>query len=292
VPELPDVETLARTLRAHLVGRRIRATRILTPATVRSPSSTQFVRQLRGRRVTAVDRRGKYLLIRLNGGLVLLAHLRMTGDMEVVRAGEPVDRHTRVIFGLDGHRGGGAGTPGGEEIRFTDQRRFGHMDLLPAAALEDFGPLLRMGAEPLGRGFSLAAFRALLARRRGALKPFLLRQDVVAGIGNLYADEILFQARLHPGRRVELLRPAEVRRLHDAIRQVLRRATAGLSRAGRPVGELLDAREVGGACPRCGRPLRVSRLGGRATYFCPSCQRPARGRAEGRAGSRGRRGEG
>ncbi len=148
MPELPDVETLARTLRAHLVGRRIRTTRILSPGTVRSPSSTRFVRQLRGRRVTAVDRRGKYLLIRLDGGLVLLAHLRMTGDMEVVRAGEPLDRHTRVFFGLDGHRGSGAGTPGREEVRFTDQRRFGHMDLLPAAALEDFGPL----AYPWRRG--------------------------------------------------------------------------------------------------------------------------------------------
>lgn len=264
MPELPDVETLARLLRRRLVGRRIRSARVLTPWTVRSPSPARFVRQLRGRRVTAVHRRGKYVLIRLEGGLVLLVHLRMTGDMEVVRARAPVHPHTRIIFNLDGR---------GEEVRFTDQRRFGHMDLLPASALEGFGPLLRMGAEPLARTFTLEEFRRLLKRRRGVLKPFLLRQDVVAGIGNLYADEILFQARLHPGRRVESLRPAEVRRLHEAIRQVLRRATAGLSRYGGPVGDLLDAREVGGACPRCGRPLQVSRLGGRATYFCPFCQR-------------------
>jgi len=272
VPELPDVETLARLLRRRVVGRRIRSARILTPGTVRSPSPLLFARRLRGRRVTAVHRRGKYLLISLEGGLVLAVHLRMTGDLEIVPARIPLDRHVRVRFLLDG-RGGR-----GEELRFTDQRRFGHMDLLSAAAGEDFAALARMGAEPLERAFTLEVFRALLRRRRGALKPLLLRQDVVAGIGNLYADEILYQARLHPGRRVESLRPAEVRRLHEAIRGVLRRATAGLSRYGRPVGDLLDAREVGGVCPRCGRPLQVSRLGGRATYFCPFCQRPGRDR--------------
>ncbi len=228
----------------------------------------------------AVDRRGKYLLIRLNGGLVLLVHLRMTGDLELAGARDPAGRHARVVFALDGRAGDGGGR-GGEELRFTDQRRFGHMDLLPAAAVEEFTPLARMGAEPLERAFTLEAFRVLLRRRLGALKPLLLRQDVVAGIGNLYADEILYQARLHPGRRVESLRPAEVRSLHEAIRQVLRRATAGLSRYGRPVGDLLDARERGGLCPRCGRPLEISRLGGRATYFCPFCQRPGREPAPG-----------
>jgi len=283
VPELPDVETLVRTLRRRLVGGRIHSTRILTPGTVRSPSAAQFIRQLRRRRVNAVDRRGKYLLIQLDGGLLLLVHLRMTGDMEVVTPRAPVHRHTRLILRFD--RGGASGG-GGQELRFTDQRRFGHVDLLPAAAVEQFTPLVRMGIDPLSRGFSLEAFRLLLQGRRGALKPLLLRQDVVAGIGNLYADEILYQARLHPGRRVESLRPAEVRRLHEAIREVLRRATASLSRYGRPVGELLDARDVGGRCPRCGRPLQVSRLGGRATYFCPSCQRPPRDLAEGGAPTR------
>ncbi|HEV8340460.1 MAG TPA: bifunctional DNA-formamidopyrimidine glycosylase/DNA-(apurinic or apyrimidinic site) lyase [bacterium] len=282
MPELPDVETLARTLRRRLVGRRIRSARILTPGTVRSPSPAWFLRRLRGRRVAGVDRRGKYLLIRLDAGLVLLVHLRMTGDMEVVPAHAPMGRHTRVIFRLDDAEGPEGG---GDEVRFTDQRRFGHIDLLPAGAVGSIAPLVRMGAEPLGRGFSLEAFRRILGDRRGTLKPLLLRQDVVAGIGNLYADEILFQARLHPGRRVESLRPAEVRRLHEAIRQVLRRATTALSRHGRPVGELLEAREAGGSCPRCGRPLSVSRLGGRATYFCPFCQRPDRPRG-GREGHR------
>lgn len=272
MPELPDVETLARSLRRTLVGRRIRRARVLSAGTVRSPSPDRFVRRVRGRRVAAVGRRGKYLLITLEGGLMLLVHLRMTGDLEIVPAREPPDRHTRVIFTLDG-RG-----QAGRDLRFVDQRRFGHMDLLPAVALEDFSPLARMGIEPLARAFTPAAFRDLLAGRRGTLKPFLLRQDVVAGIGNLYADEILFQARLHPGRRVESLRPAEVRRLHEAIRQVLRRATAGLSRSGRPVGDLLPAREPGGVCPRCGRPLALIRLGGRATYFCSFCQRPGRDR--------------
>ncbi len=236
--------------------------RILTPATIHSPRPDRFARALRGRTVQEVDRRGKYLLLRLDRGLVLVIHLRMTGDLVITSRRRPLHPHTRVVLGLDG-----------PDLRFEDQRRFGHMDLLPASGVGHFPPLQRIGAEPLDGSFTASRFRAILKRRRGALKPLLLRQEVVAGIGNLYADEILFQARLHPGRRVESLGPAEVRRLYLATRQVLRRAVRGLARPGEPVGALLAVREEGGACPRCGRHLTATRMGGRATYFCPACQR-------------------
>ncbi len=262
MPELPEVESLARYLRRRVVGRRIRRVRILTPSTIRSPAPHRFVRSLRGRTVRAVERRGKYLLLRMDGSLVLAVHLRMTGDFVVAPRGSPLDSHTRVVFVLDG-----------SDLRFDDPRRFGHMDLLPVTALPHFEPLARLGPEPLARVFTAERFRALLKGRRGALKPLLLRQEVLAGIGNLYADEILFQARLHPGRRVESLRPQEVRRLYLATRRALQRAVRGLARAGEPVGALLAVREEGGLCPRCGRPLTVTRLGGRATYFCPFDQR-------------------
>lgn len=262
MPELPDVETLARALRRSTTGRRIHGVRILSPGTIRSPSPRTFGRLLRGRRIVRVGRRGKYLLIDLDGALTLIVHLRMTGDLALAPAGAPLHPHTRVLFALDG-----------EELRFTDQRRFGHMDLLPAARVHRLSGLRRLGAEPLDRGFTVNRFRALLRGRRGMLKALLLRQDLVAGIGNLYADEILFRARLRPARAVESLRPPEVTRLHAAIRGVLRKATDGLARSGSPAAPFLDARERGGACPRCGRPLVAARIAGRGTYYCRACQR-------------------
>ncbi len=261
MPELPDVETVRRMLQRMVGGRRIGRVTVLSPSTIRSPAPRLFARRLRGRRIEAVHRRGKYLLIGLEGAVTLVVHLRMTGDFEVAPRTAKRDPHTRVVFSLNG-----------KELRFIDQRRFGHMDLLPTAELHKSG-LARLGAEPLDRGFTLAQFRRMLRGRRGTLKALLLRQDVIAGIGNLYADEILFRARLHPARHIDSLRLREVTRLHEAVRSVLRRATTALSRYGKPVGALLAARTRGGACPRCGRPLMVQPIAGRTTYFCTSCQR-------------------
>jgi len=262
MPELPDVEALARRLRRAVGGRRISHVRILSASTVRSPAPGLFTRRLRGRRIGRIRRRGKYLLIDLDGALTLVVHLRMTGDFALAPRPSPLPPHTRVIFGVDG-----------DDLRFIDQRRFGHMDLLPTRALKKFQGLRNLGEEPLGPGFTRAKLRALLRGRRGALKGLLLRQDLIAGIGNLYADEILFRARLLPTRTAGSLRPAELRRLHETVRTVLRRATAALSRNGRGVGRLLDNRERGGVCPRCGRELSAARVAGRTTFFCRFCQR-------------------
>jgi formamidopyrimidine-DNA glycosylase len=239
--------------------------RVLTPATIRSPSPTAFARRLRGRRVTAVDRRGKYLLIRLSDNLVLVAHLRMTGDFEVAARREELHPSTRVIFAVGRH-----------EVRFVDPRRLGHMDLVPRADLERFPGLRTLGIEPLSKEFTAGRLRRLLSGRRGGIKSALLRQDLVAGIGNIYADEILWQTRLHPGRSVASLSAQELRRLHRHIRGVLSRATRSLSRYGEPVGDLLEARERGGHCPRCGRELTVETIAGRTTYYCSHCQRTLR----------------
>jgi len=263
MPELPDVEAVVRTLRRRIVGRRIGEVTVLSRSTIRSPAPTAFRRRLRGRRVRAIGRRGKYLLIHLDRGLMMVAHLRMTGNFVVARWGEHRPPNTRVAFAFDG-----------TELRFVDQRRFGHIDLIemerPGAVAERLG---RLGAEPLDPAFTLLRVRQILQGRRGALKPLLLRQDLIAGIGNIYADEILFQARLRPTRSAASLRPAEWTRLHRTIRTVLRKAVDGLARYGRPVGVLMRARIRGGRCPRCGRPLRVVRVGGRTTYYCASDQR-------------------
>jgi len=262
LPELPDVETVARTLRREAVGRRIRRVRVLSPSTVRSPAPARFASRLHGKRIEQVGRRGKYLLFDLEGGQTLIVHLRMTGGFASASRTDPIHPHTRVVFAFNG-----------EELRFVDQRRFGHMDLVSARDVPTFPGLGRLGVEPLEDAFTLRKFRTLLHGRRGTVKGFLLRQDVIAGIGNIYADEILFQARLLPWRPVESLRSAEAAHLHRAIRTVLRRATARLSRYGMPAGELLKVRRDGGVCPRCGRALRTATVAGRTSYYCPACQR-------------------
>jgi formamidopyrimidine-DNA glycosylase len=263
MPELPDVETLARRIHRRVRGTRIRAVRLLTPSTVRHPDSAAFQRRLRGRRIMAVSRRGKYLLFALSGDLTVAVHLRMTGDFELTRPDAPLSPHTRVIFKAEGI-----------DLRFTDLRRFGHMDLLTPAQRAQFPGLRTLGIEPLDAAFTSARFRELIGRRRLGVKALLLRQDLIAGIGNLYADEILWQARLHPSRTTDTLTPREVARLHRMIRVVLGRAVRHLSRYGRPVGAFLDVRERNGHCPRGHGPLLVARIAGRTTYFCPRCQRP------------------
>lgn len=262
MPELPDVETVARMLRQQAVGGRILRVRVLNPSTIRSPSPSRFVHRLRGRKIDRVLRRGKYLLIDLEGALTLIVHLRMTGSFAVARGTDPIPLHTRVIFSFEDH-----------ELRFVDQRRFAHMDLLPRLKVPTFPALRRLGVEPLDDSFTLARFRSLLEGRRGTVKRLLLRQDLIAGIGNIYADEILFQARLRPMRPCASLSPAELGGLHRKIRSVLQLATARLSRYGKPVGALLGVRKTGGACPRCGRQLRSAKVAGRTSFYCSACQR-------------------
>ena len=261
MPELPDVETVARLLRGSAGGRRVTRVDVLDRSVVRSPAPRLFARRLRGRRIRTIGRRGKYLLAYLSGGLIMVGHLRMTGDFVVVPRRTPRRPHTRLVLGI-----------GGDDIRFVDQRRFGHVDLIPESAVETFPGLRALGVEPLTPAFSLNRFRAMIGRRRGTLKALLLRQDLIAGIGNIYADEILFQARLHPARQVQTLRPAQVEKLYRSIRKVLRRAIAALSHRGRAVGDLIAVREPGGVCPGCGGPLRNATIAGRTTYFCPRCQ--------------------
>jgi formamidopyrimidine-DNA glycosylase len=211
--------------------------------------------------VRGVARRGKYLLIRLSHALTLVVHLRMTGDFELVPHTAPVHPHTRVVLQF-----------GRRDLRFIDQRRFGHMDLVPSGAEREL--VGHLGVEPLGASFTVKRWESLLEGRRGSIKSVLLRQDLIAGIGNIYADEILWEARVHPAKPVHRLRPKDVTRLARIIRRVLGRAVASLSRYGRPVGRLLEARgEPDAPCPRCGRPITAARIAGRTTYFCPACQR-------------------
>ncbi|HHS96288.1 MAG TPA: bifunctional DNA-formamidopyrimidine glycosylase/DNA-(apurinic or apyrimidinic site) lyase [Chloroflexi bacterium] len=270
MPELPEVETVVRGLKG-LVGRRITDVEVRWERTVAAPDVAAFGQRLRGRRVEEVGRRGKWVVIRLDGGLFLLIHLRMSGRL-VVGGGTPADdRHLRVAFALDD----------GSRLFFYDPRKFGRMVLV-----EDPGEVLGgLGPEPLDEGFTVERLRERLARRRGRLKPLLLDQRFVAGLGNIYADEVLWRARLHPLRRADRLTEGEVARLHAAIRAVLREAIAGRGTTledgryvgvdGRPGGfapRLAVYHREGQPCLRCGTPIRRIRVNGRGTHFCPRCQ--------------------
>jgi formamidopyrimidine-DNA glycosylase len=186
----------------------------------------------------------------------------MTGDLVVAAPDAPLPPHTRVVFSL-----------GRAELRFTDLRRFGHMDLLKGAQRAHFPGLQSLGIEPLSPAFTLSRFNVLTGKRRLGIKTLLLRQDLIAGIGNLYADEILWQAQLHPARTTDTLTAHQTALLWRTIRRVLVRAVRERSRYGGAVGTFLEARAPGGRCPRGHGVLQVIRAAGRTTYLCPRCQR-------------------
>jgi formamidopyrimidine-DNA glycosylase len=281
MPELPEVETVARDLRPRLAGAEIVGARVTWPRTLRTHDPEAFPAAIAGLTVETVGRRGKQLVIGLSGGYALTIHLKMTGQLFVVPASAPPDPYVRLVLEL----------AGGKELRFRDIRKFGRVGLYVRDAAS--GELLlepggagvfgATGPEPLDEAFTLRAFRRRLRVRRGRLKPLLLDQSFLAGVGNIYADEALWAARLHPLRSAASLRPDDERRLYDAIRSVLAEAVerrgSSIDDYTAPDGDgamqerLKVYQRAGEACPRCGRPVRRLILGARSTHFCSWCQR-------------------
>jgi formamidopyrimidine-DNA glycosylase len=289
VPELPEVETVARDLRGLIVGATITGAAGDWPRAIAShPTVEAFAADVAGRRVEAVGRRAKLVVVELSGDAALTIHLKMTGQLFVVPAPTPGDRHVHVALALDD----------GRELRFRDIRKFGRIGLWPrdpatGAVLDGLGGtdlFAAMGPEPLDDAFTLRAFRARLRGRRQRLKPLLLDQGFVAGVGNIYADETLWRSRLHPLRSAASLRRPDEARLYRDLRAILAEA---VERRGSSIddytapdgdGSMQERLEVyqrtGEPCPRCGRRIRRIVLGARATHFCSWCQRlPAADRA-------------
>lgn len=274
MPELPEVETVVNDLRAAgLEGRTIRAVRVCWPRTVAALTPAAFCRRMRGTRITALRRRGKFIVCELSSGVRLLTHLRMTGQLDVVPARTPHDVHERIIMTLDN----------GHELRFHDPRKFGRMLLTPPAP----DPLDALGPEPLDTTLTPAIFAERLRASRRMLKPLLLDQTFIAGIGNIYADEALWRAKLHPRRISSTLSREEARRLLKAIRIVLRRGIRNLGtslgdghanfrsatrRKGRNQELLRVYQQTGRPCARCGTPVTRMVVGQRGTHLCPRCQ--------------------
>ncbi len=255
-------------------GPGIAGARVAWARTLRDEDPAGFIAGVTGRRIEGVGRRGKNVLIDLDGGAFLTVHLKMTGQLFVVPAGVPVDPYERAALVLDD----------GREIRFRDVRKFGRIGLYAA----DDDPFDDLGPEPLDPRFTLRAWRARLRGRRARLKPLLVDQSFVVGIGNIYADEALWRSRLHPLRSAASLRPGDERALYRNVLEILGEA---VERRGSSIddytapdgdGEMQERLDVyqrtGQPCPRCGRPIRRIVIGIRATHFCSFCQRlPARG---------------
>jgi len=272
VPELPEVETIRRQLLPLLAGRTVVRAWLLPEAPrlpAHPPDAAAFVSLLEGRRLLSVERRGKYLLFPLNDGNVWVVHLRMTGALVHSAAGATEDRFVRARFHLDD----------GSLLLYRDVRKLGRMWVVgdPQQVVGKLGP------EPLCEGLTAEALRSALTRRRAPVKALLLDQRLVAGLGNIYADEALHEAGLSPLRPGGSLSPAEVERLRQAIVRVLEGATGhgGTSffayvdargQRGRHQLHVRVYRRQGQPCPRCGTAVARTRVGGRSTHYCPACQ--------------------
>lgn len=298
MPELPEVETIARDLSGHLAGRRIEAVEVLAEKTV-WPAPAVFKAGLVGRKIAKVGRRGKLIIISLSPARAgapdyLLIHLKMTGQLiysdrrtriagghsltkaatgDAAVGGTLPNRHTRAVLTLSG----------GGRLFFNDLRRFGYLKLTSGSELEKI--LARSyGPEPLTPEFSLAAFAAVLKGKTTKIKALLLDQTMIAGLGNIYVDESLYAARLKPQRSAGSLRPAEVKALWQAINRIIRQAVKyrgttfsdyrdSSGRAGNFSRFLKVYGRAGENCPRCGRPIQKVKVAGRGTHYCPHCQK-------------------
>jgi formamidopyrimidine-DNA glycosylase len=305
MPELPEVEYTARQLRETIVGATIVGAQVFWERTIGHPDLPAFLAGIRDRRIMGVRRRGKLLILDLSGEALLTIHRRMTGNLLLVSPGWEIDTSLRerdlVAWNTRGpalYAGGTVDTAiepallrygracfnlaDGRRLLYTDPRKFGRIALWPLAC--EARALKGYGIEPLEDEFTVEELARMLAGHTGAIKPLLLNQTIIAGIGNIYADEALFHAAIHPLRPASSLSPEEVRRLHDSIISVLSMAIehGGTSfnefrdlwgEAGEHYDHVLVYQRDGKPCPRCGTPIERIVVAQRGTHYCPNCQR-------------------
>lgn len=270
MPELPEVETYVRELRPQLAGKRVVQGYVTWPRIIAQPDVNLFLDMIRGRRFDSFDRRGKYILLGLDSYESLIIHLRMTGEVRVHPSAISPDKHTHLILDLED----------GERLHYRDPRKFGRVWLVddPASVVGKLGP------EPFSADFTPAGFAERLAGRAASIKALLLDQTILAGVGNIYADEALFLAKIDPRRAGRALSPAEIDALHGAVCAVLQAGINGrgssLQNYAPPAGEKGSFQEqhqvfrrTDQPCYHCGAPIRRVVLAQRSTHFCPICQR-------------------
>lgn len=289
MPELPEVETIARGLKKRVLNRTFLNFWTDNPKTIKRPKSLSLFKKLiEGRKIIKIGRKGKNILIYLSGGKILLIHQKMTGHLLVGKwmmvggkwqptqkgpLADPVNRFIHLIFWLDS----------GEMLALSDLRKFAKVELWEEKEFKNDEELRKIGPEPLDKSFTLTEFRRALGRARGKIKQVLMDQRVVAGIGNIYSDEILWRARIHPLRDVSKLSGAETRSIFQAMRGVLTRAIelggTSISDFRKVTGEKgffakerMVYRLEGDPCKKCHAEIKRIKVGGRSAHFCPSCQ--------------------
>lgn len=272
MPELPEVETVKRSLQLRIIGQTIVGLDVNYDKTLAgNPAEIQSA--IRGQTISGLSRRGKYLMIHLDGGQTLVVHLRMTGRLVYCLPERQMEKHTHLVFILGN----------GMELRFTDPRKFGRVWLIPTNDYHGIPGLAKLGEEPLDEALTLGIFREKFQGRKRILKAMLLDQTVLAGIGNIYADEILFAAGLRPDRTAASLTDDELERLYHSTKKILH---LGVTNRGTSIRDYVDGDgrsgnfqtmlqvygHQGEACPRCGAVIIRQTLAGRSTHFCQSCQ--------------------
>ncbi len=270
MPELPEVETVKNELLPYVVGRHITGVSLIWEGIVRQPSAGEFCSRIIGQEIIGIARRGKYLIVSLSDGDLLIIHLKMTGSLLIGQGSSELPKYTRAIIRLDKDT----------NIFFRDPRKFGLMRLVK----DENSIINKLGPEPLEADFTPQVLAQRLAKRMASIKALLCDQGFIAGIGNMYADEALFAAKIHPLRSGESLSQEEVERLHSAIQRILWSAIgnkgASVDTYFRPDGtkgtahfEFKVAHGLGGkTCPNCGTPIERIVVRNRGTYFCPECQ--------------------
>ena len=274
MPELPEVETVKRTLTPLVNGKKIIRLEAPRPEILAHPAAAEFAKRVEGATLQELARRGKYLLLPLDNGATIIVHLRMTGRLLYNAADYPLQPHTHIIFHLED----------GNQLRFSDTRRFGRIWLKEADEEDTFSGISKLGPEPFGAPFGSEWLADKLGKRKINIKQGLLDQSVVAGLGNIYVDEVLYVAQIDPRRLTNQVSKQEWQRVAEAIPRILEQAIAnngttfrdyvdGTGQKGSYMPFLEAYGRKGQPCRRCATPIEQIRLAGRSTCYCSKCQK-------------------
>lgn len=272
MPELPEVENVKKGLKELVINKQIKDVTVLWGNIVKDPIVETFISEIKGQRIITIERRGKFLLFVLDD-YVLISHLRMEGKFRVEQSSVPLTKHTHIIFTLDT----------GEELRYLDVRKFGRMSLVDKNRVSLHPSLASLGPEPVCEELTVEKIRLFLSNKKRSIKSCLLDQKMVAGIGNIYADEILFASGIHPARIGESLTSTEISKLHHDIIDIMEKAVASggttirtysnaYGREGSFQQNLKVYGKAGTACVNCQTPINKIKIAQRGTHFCPNCQ--------------------